>query len=122
LLWSAPLGGKLPTCAGFSPDSKRLYACLFDGAGLDQSRWHADLHIWDTETGDLMLRLPGDRRTYFQTAKWVAGRIYVLNRGAITILDPSLEGLEDWEEADQRQAFIATWKKREAERRGRRPL
>jgi WD40 repeat protein len=103
---SISVNDRLPTCAGFSPDGSRFFACEFDGNG-DPRDWRTDLMIWSTETGDLLLRLWGDSRNNYSAAKWIKDAIYFQNQGTVSIMNVRIDDLEDWEETARWQERLA---------------
>ena len=94
------LQGKFPTDVAFSPDGSRLLACL-----------EGSLTVWDLDNGILLLRFYEDGSHYYAKARWRAGKIFAVDRGHVTILDPSMEGLEDWEKAARLNALFESAKR-----------
>jgi WD40 repeat protein len=85
LLYHIPLQGKQAKNAAFSPDGSRFVMSI-EGA----------LTIWNAETGDLLLQLGQDNQDFYGAVKWVGNKLYAVNRGAVTIFDSDIEGLENW--------------------------
>jgi len=86
LVWRASTNGRFATSAAFSPDGSRLVVCA-GGA----------LTIWNTKSGDLLLRLDAGPENFYSKVRWAGETIYATNRGGVvSVFNGSLQGLQQW--------------------------